>query len=282
MIRSLLGLGVAGFGLGAGARAMTGVNHLLRANARTPVAASASVPQVINVPTPSKYPTMPEEEEEAPLMKLAQALARDKAAYGPAGPPSPSPSPAPDLGSRLAGMVPQGALDAIPSISNSGHPLASWQGLPAALGAGAVGIGGGWALLDTILKKRRKAELGEEVEDARGDYRQALGDEYNAAMKAKQASDESPLDRAFEAWERTKEAEGSIAPQPIVDGANALGGAYLATLLGVGGASAYGTYKWTRNRSDQAMLRKAIQARARARQAPQPLYAVPTDDLSTV
>lgn len=266
-------MGGASLGIGVGARAGTGLLSLLRP-AANPTARTSSVPEQINIPTPTPSLHMPIEDEEEklasaqPLRHLAQKLAEKHAA---------------DLAQSAVNAVPQQAMDVLPGLQNSGHPLNSWWGMPAALGVGAAGIGGGWTLMDKLLDARRKGEMSGEVDDARDDFRNALGEEYQAAMMAKNSAEgegqgEDPLAAAYSMY---KEAAGS-AGQQMTDWSNTIAGTYLATALALGGGAGYGTYKWTKNRSNQNLLRKAIEARARARQMPQPVYAVPTHDLAKV
>jgi len=274
LIRALLGLGTAGLGIGVGARAAMGIHSALKPTT-TPVARSSSLPEVIPIPSPSAYrhEAMPEEEEKLaeaqPLRSLALALVRSKQA---------------DLAGTIAGAVPKPALDAMPNIHNTGHPVKSWYGLPAAMGVGAAGLTGGWSLMDLLLKSRRKAEIKGDVEDARGEFRKALADEYQTAMMAKTAEEGDPLETAYQVWQslREKEAFSEAAGQSATDWANLLGGIYLTAAGGIGGTAAYGTYKWTKNRNAQSVLRKAIEARKRARQAPKPILAVPTHDITAV
>lgn len=272
LLRSLLYLGGAGLGVGVGARAGSSLLSFLRPSA-APVARTSSVPEEIRIPipTPSMHSPMEDEEEKIasaePLRFLAGKLAGKQA----------------DLGKTVADLVPQQVYDGLPSIANSGHPFNSWWGMPAAAATGAAGIAGGWTLMDQLLNARRKGQMQGDVEDARDDFRSALGEEYQAAMAAKNAAGEDQgEDPLADAYHMLKTA-GSLleqGEQQITDWSNALSGLYLTGALGLGGAAGVGTYNWAKNRSQQNMLRKAIAARARARQMPQPVYAVPTHDLA--
>jgi hypothetical protein len=201
LIKSLLGLGVAGLGLGAGARAGVGL-HQLMAGAKPNVARTSSIPETIPVPVLEPDPTQDDTvgefdtQEHAPLQKLAQLLKQA------------------DLGDTAANMVPQPLVDAIPNLTNSGHPLKSWQGMPMALAAGGAGLMGGWSLMDWLAKHRRKSEQQQDVTDARDEFREALANEYRTAMSAKQASEaqSDPLEQAFERWQQTKEAGWPTMP----------------------------------------------------------------------
>lgn len=268
LLKSVLGLGAAGLGVGAGARGLAGLFQLASA-AKPQVARTSSIPEQINIPllTNDATPENPDEEllsQEQPLAKLAAALAGEKEAFL----------------DQAAKAVPQPIVDAIPDISTTKHPLLSWQGAPAGFAAGALGTAGGWTLMDWLAKHRRKREQEQEVEDARNEFREALSREYQTAMQAKAADSDEPdeLDALYAAW-RTKQAD---AKQVLANIANAVGGLYGATALGVGLGSGYGAYKWTKNRSARKLLEKAIEARARQRAAPQPVYAVPTHDLTAV
>jgi hypothetical protein len=253
LLQSLLHLGLAGAGIGAGIRAGTGLHQLLIAGKPKP-ATTLPTPDTVPVPVLRPDPTEMSEpddgvEGEPSIAKMAEKLAAEQ-------------------------WLPQPIADAMPNLSNSGHPFASWQGMPAAVGVGTLGVAGGYSLMDWLAKHRRKAEQKADVDDARDEFRSALANEYNTAMSAKQANE---LDAAFDEWQ--KQANGR---QQLADIGNLAGGMYGAAALALGGGTAYMTYKAMKERSAQKLLQKAIAARARQRSTPQPIYAVPTNDLATV
>ena len=53
-----------------------------------------------------------------------------------------------------------------------------WWYYPALLGAGAAGAAGGWKLIDNIMDARRRKEMDDEVDEAKGSFRDALTSQY--------------------------------------------------------------------------------------------------------
>lgn len=80
-----------------------------------------------------------------------------------------------------------------------------WWYYPALLGAGAAGAAGGWKAIDSLLDKRRRKELDDEVDEARGSFRDALTSQY------KEGSD-SELGRALD------ELHGKLQKQALTQG----------------------------------------------------------------
>lgn len=245
----LAALGV-GAGVGIGGRALLGSNYLF--GRRPP----KQLPDTTtDVPIPYPRPAVEEEEEES-LPKLANQTLGQRLNEG--------------IGS-LAKMLP-GAAAQTPSE-------VPWQIAGTTL-AGAGGLAGGYKLMDWFLDAKRKRDLDEEIAQAREKYRQALTNQY--APKMAGVSDQ--LDQLAETAEkRAADLVDTFVTGPAKyiyensgdarKGVNLYGG--LAAALAA--LSAYGGYKYTRDRSTEALLEKAVKRRSREQAArrPAPLYAVP-------
>lgn len=142
----------------------------------------------------------------------------------------------------------------------------------AALGAPALGIYGGYKLVDMLLEKARKREKEQELEGAKEEYRNALMSQYTPDKVKHGASDELAKD-LDELVSLVKSAELGDA---INNGAGFAAGAYAPLALLLGGSAALGTYNWAKKRSPEAQLAKAMKQRERLRWASKPpeIYAV--------
>jgi len=256
-----------------GGRSLLGLHSLLSdQDGPDPYAATSPVPTPLTIPGP------PLDEKPKPPKRGIPLLRAKWAANEP------------HWWDRLIKMFPD---------VNTTDPTATSWGIPAQAGVAAAGLGGGWWLTDWLMRKRRQATSNNELNAAEDAYQKAIAEQYRAAMRAKTAGDDLGVDALFErccepetaaALTRVKQAEppASYARDVLLgetlgktllgnDNDQALRGvintALLTTLLGSG----YATYRWTKNRSGDNLLRKAIQARARARQAatPVPLMVQP-------
>jgi hypothetical protein len=208
----------------------------------------------------------------------------------PAAPTAAPPAPAgPGLAAQLGGAFNNTLTSALgslaphmPSTTGASNPAASAAYLPMVVGGGVAGAGGGWALVDWLLERHRKAEMAKQLDSAKSDYRRALDEQYAAMLPPKQAS-EGTLDDVAAAWEKrgwpswmpSINIKGFPGYQPAVDTGNALGGAYLTaaglTALGSGVAS----YEWTKSRGQAAALEAALRRRRLERAGrPAPVMAV--------
>lgn len=245
MVKKILGAGLLGIGVGAGARGLVGVKNMLPTTEPLSAASQQS-------PIPSTIPVyLPAEQEEANgrLAKTAKQLYRALQHDG--------------LEKLAADGLVDRALGALanfvpsPSSTDVGK---SWFAIPAQWAAAGAGAAGGWGLIDHLLRSRRRAEADAELARAKA--------EYEAAMTGKIASD---LDKVYARLCATKTAG---VGQTAIDIGNAIGGAYLTALLTLMAGAGYGTYKRTRARSREKLLEKAIKQRALLRRAPQPIMAV--------
>jgi hypothetical protein len=140
-----------------------------------------------------------------------------------------------------------------------------WR-IPAAIGAGAAGLLGGKALIDYVLKKRRKHHLQHDLDSANR--------EFNSAIAVPAGKSAAALDRAFDALEKSGalgELAGQIAGDPLVGGA----------VLGLGGISAAlmgrAAYKSQKDKLLRKHLADAIDRRRRLRalQGPPEIFVRP-------
>jgi hypothetical protein len=141
--------------------------------------------------------------------------------------------------------------------------------IPAAVGAGAGGLYGGWRLMDYLLDRRRKANLDDELETAKLEYEAALA----RSSDDKEASDDSlgdDLDTLFnnidEYGEKAAASWPEIGGQAMGMYGTAAGvAALLAAILG---------HKYGKKRQRKKVLESA-QARKRReeyKRRPDPLY----------
>lgn len=167
-----------------------------------------------------------------------------------------------------------------------GHGATEKAQMPLYLGgmtaATIGGLAGGHALAGSLIEKKRKADLAAELEDARTEYRNALVSNY--APKAvispphlKTAEDcGTVLDRlADELGVDAMSIEKAAETGAQMFGRLASG--YGAFAVPVAALSGLAAYKYTKSRSDDELLEKALKERQRLRAAQRPpeVYAVP-------
>lgn len=171
-IQSVLGLGLAGLGVGAGARGMLGIRRLLWPEQHS-LAPSSPVPSSL----PIMLPRIEEEEEregEEPLRKAAAALKAADPQWW---------------------QVPSTMCKAA---------LQAWQ-IPASAVLAGSGLAGGWTLMDKILDARRKSEQNRELEDAQQEYEDIIRRQYELSMKS---ADAQGLDAVFDSREQLTKCGG--------------------------------------------------------------------------
>jgi hypothetical protein len=166
--------------------------------------------------------------------------------------------------------------------------------LPGITMAGVGGLAGGYKLMDLLMDRKRKLDLQDEMTAAKGDYQQALLDQYNpSAIPAAGSIPEEPLPT-----KTVNPLPGQVklplkmaAHNPSLD---TLADAYvkqampdwMGKMLGVYGAGAsllalgsgVATYRMMKDRSTNKLLEDAIKQRERDRWARRPpeVYAIPT------
>lgn len=217
-------LGLLMLGLGAGTRGLQGLINLSRRNLRPPQEPLGRVREV-------SIPVLRQEEEERPF-KAANVLT--------------------DYVTEPISRAWQG----------QGSDAASWPlAWPLAAAAGTGGLVGGYKLTDWLLDKRRRAQLEEELEQARSQYEEAL-------------TGKSALARDLDAlYDRYKQASGDVA----TDAWGKLMGGALTMGVPLALASGLIAYDLTRKRTPTEVLRKAKQKRLRQLSQKQPpaIYARP-------
>jgi hypothetical protein len=155
--------------------------------------------------------------------------------------------------------------------SVSGVPWA----MPAAVGAGAAGLAGGWSAMDYLLDKRRKGDLQAELEKAKAEYEAAL----MASTTGKTAAAGTlarDLDDLYD--EMTKKANS------WADLAGRGAGAY-GIYGGVAGlTTALLAYNWDKKRQRRALIDKALKERRKRRFSSQPaaMYVRPQQNAPQV
>lgn len=153
-----------------------------------------------------------------------------------------------------------------------------WE-YPVGIGGGALGVYGGWKLVDWLMNQRNKARRQSELQHAEQEYESALKDQYSAMMMGKSA--EASLDDVFDEYTqmRSGREKQAIDFNTIGRGVRDLGhgslGAYLTALAALTGLSGVGMYNWTKSRSNAKAVERAIKMRRQQRQQPQPIMAYP-------
>lgn len=156
------------------------------------------------------------------------------------------------------GYTPTPVSVALPALRKRAaiNPVSWWE-YPALTGAGAVGLTGGWKLVDRAIQKRRKRLEAQQLQDARDEYSAALRDQYRGLLQK-----QGVLDEVFE------KVGGQLTQALIGTGAIALGMGGIA-----GGISGW---RLADARSYKARLARALELRKRMlAQQPPPLYATP-------
>lgn len=261
--KQILQIGLLGLGTGAGTRALLGMRDLFSRPSYAPPKIGPR-PAVVEV----NVPQAPEEVEQQ--RKLRRKLAADA-----------SPQP----GRALEPIdTPQGPTTPdIPAIQGYDKPPSSgfWDYVwgkshvpikskpffwPAAIGAGMLGLYGGWKGVGAISDWHHEQARKRELEDAKREYRNALVEQFNSDKSAS-ASVATDLDAL--AASITKQASAH-------DMAGAALGGYLtlAGLLAAGSGMA--TYNYVKSKTPENRLAKAIKQRERLRWASRPpeIYAV--------
>lgn len=286
-LKAILGAVALGAGGGAAARGLVGLTRMLSPKPILGADSRAGLPRMMRVPVMRHH----ENEDGVPQLEMTSP------------PPPPNLTPAPykyassnePLRAMAAALVKEaageggGLIDKLPGTAGASAPQGAWWAIPSIVGGGAVGLYGGWSLIDALLKRRRKAEMQGALDDAKRNYREALMRHYQGDMLAKGASapdtdTDDWLDVAFEGFE--KQGEGFTdfvrhyvpGGQVAVDAGNAALGSYLTALGVLTLGAGKGMYDWTKSRSRAKVLQQALAKRKaeRARRLP-PVLAVTED-----
>lgn len=253
-LQKALGIGAAGMGVGLGARGLLGLLNLGKGNISPEDPYGSSLIDLGEEEEEEKEAGVPKgglsfsssrltpEEFESKYKKKKKKRKR-KSSYKKAG-----------LMDFLKGQYAE---------TTKGVPWA----MPAAVGAGAGGLYGGWKLMDYVLDQRRKDKLDEDLENAKSEYEAALAGSSKEAADGSLASDLDQLyDNISDYGEKAAASWPELSGQAMgVYGTGAGVGALLMALLG---------YKQGKKKQ-----RKSILARAQARKRredyqrrPDPLY----------
>jgi hypothetical protein len=148
-----------------------------------------------------------------------------------------------------------------------------WWYMPAMLGAGAAGAYGGWKLVDSILDKRRRKEIEDEVDESRAGFQSALTSQYKKGSS-------SELGNALDDLYSKMQKQAGLNPSTWIspDTKGQLLGSY-ATYAIPSALLGYMVVKGLADKgSRKKILEKAQRRRALKQQKARPaeLYAVPT------
>lgn len=138
---------------------------------------------------------------------------------------------------------------------------------PLMLGAGALGMAGGWKGMDYLLDSQRKGELNDDLKHSREQFEQAL--------QPGMASNGSALGQDLDRLYARQRVHHKAADGPSL---GSMTGMALAGWPLIAGATGYATYKALKARQNQHLLSSALQQRHR-QQINAPMYAIPEDIL---
>lgn len=232
-IKKVLSIGLTGLGVGAAARGAVGLKNLMQPPMQQPFVSPG--------PSTLELPVAATEEDEDPDLAMLAKQAAD--------------SPILDrVATTLNKYVPSWGDKYVSNMS-----YAPWM-MPAMLGAGALGVAGGWGMTGGLLQDQQKAKRDEALAAAQAEYERALAEQSAAGVKSAAAELYSELDELFDL---AMEKQAINLGQAAVD----TGGMSLAALLSILGVSAVGTgkfmYDYQRSRAKDTALNKAMSERAR-------------------
>lgn len=277
----VLGIGLTALGLGAAGRSLIGLRDMYaKAFSHRP---APTAPAVVEIGVPTVTEDDDEEQNRQNRMRAPTLFkSADKFNYNPSpSDPSntanigilPDVNPTDVTASPLKAML--NYLGGLKHVTPTTKP---WF-MTAALGAGMGGLYGGYKLVDHVLDKTHQADKDRELEDAKNEYRKALVEQYSPTSPAvKRANAEATLGEDLNTlYELTKEAtrKGGWGDKFNDWSGTALSGyGALAALLA--GGSGLAAYNWTKARSPEERLAKAIKQREKLRWSTRPpeIYAV--------
>lgn len=266
-LRHLLGLMAGGVGLGMIGRGMV---HALSPRPELSVPFISPGPSVLPIPVEEEEPPRPPRpmglSRRGSITKLAAAVNQHLKAANKG-----LVDKAIDTASAF---VPQSLYFGSALADSVGNPVNAPLMYPMSVGAAAAGVGGGWKLTDWLMDQRRSAQTEEELAKAKHDFHAALIAQAQAARTKRASDGESvgeKLDRLCDALEKR------AANENIMDSAAWPVGLYQLAAGTLAAGAGYGTYQWTKNRSQSKLLNKALQERARRmwQQQLQPVSVVP-------
>jgi len=232
-LRSLLRLSVAGVGLGAGFRGLLGLRDLL-AEKKKPTTPQRHL--VLEVPVKSaQHPyTFPDEQSWLYRWALRKNPSRARGGW--------------EEPSYIKGHV-----------NAAGEHPKTPSAIPMATALGTLGIGGGlyggYKLVDWLLRSNRKAELEDELEEAKQEYRTALQQQLAGRGKQAQADGQA-------AMSQIKQFFGDVPAWAL--------NAYIPYALATGTLAGTLTYRAMRARQQRRLLEEAAKIRGRRELHAQP------------
>jgi hypothetical protein len=241
---SVLGLGLASAGLGAGGRALLGLKELWEKSLRGK--RKPAHPAVVEVGVPELAPNY--KVAGFPDVQVPDGIK-------------------PNIG-RSQSERP-GVLDWFAGRTHTDIPSKPWV-IPAGVGAAVGGTLGGYHLVDSLLGRLNKRDKDREVEDAKEEYRKALIEQYTPDSPALKTAETNALAKDLEELTQLVKKAG------INDTAGQAAGGYLALAGLLAGGTGIATYNWAKSHSPEERLAKAIKQRERLRWATRPpeIYAV--------
>lgn len=243
-LKRIIGLGLVSAGIGAGGRSLMGMRDLLARQFRKKPKSTRPAVVEIGVPT---------------IGNDSDKIAEAPAYYIP-----------PDV--SLEEKAKTTWLDWLLGRTHEGMWSKPWTGAAAA-GATLGGLYGGYKLIDSGMKALNKRDRQRELELAKEDYRKALIEQYEPdAQTVKKSEDlsENLSEDLSKLYQLTKEAGfwNNLAGKGV--------NFYLPLAMLLAGGAGMATYNWTKARSPEERLARAIEQREKHRWAVRPpeIYAV--------
>jgi len=150
----------------------------------------------------------------------------------------------------------------LPTVTTD-NPNNAWWRLPAAVGAGGLGLGIGYGAVNSGLKALKKRDNQAQLAAAEKEYQDAMEAQYRQLLHSKTSSIAQLYDL---------KKTGSWTANDMLQGAGGYYGGMAALLAALFGAQGYRAGRQT---GEAALTDKALQLRALSRPAPQPPLAVP-------
>ena len=150
----------------------------------------------------------------------------------------------------------------LPTVTTD-NPNNAWWRMPAAVGAGGLGLGIGYGAVNSGLKALKKRDNQAQLAAAEKEYQDALEAQYRQLLHSKTSSIAQLYDL---------KKTGSWTVNDMLQGAGGYYGGAAALLAALFGAQGYRAGRQT---GEAALTDKALQLRALSRPAPQPPLAVP-------
>jgi hypothetical protein len=270
-------MGLAGFGLGAGARGLYGLLSLINRRDPDPKIRPAGIERI-----ETGFP-VEEDEKKVAEDTLVEQLPSESGVLAPSLPhatPTAPPMGPPAVGGDDIHLAEAKQASWLGDLLMGRHAQ-SKLGIPyylaGGMSAGGGGAYGGWHAMDALLDKRRKETQEEELERAREDFQEALVSRHGKTASADNTLGED-LDRLFDALTEKSAALEKQAESPIEDAIGTLLGGYGVYGLGTGLLSGVLMYNAAKKRQRRALLEKAKEERARQKFERQPprIEAIPS------